>query len=196
MSADQPREVCGRPFKTPDNNQPQLQQHRFHTPAANNVSTCAESADLSPAGIILHLSNADRVEAMSSAELRTRTGGQIFLTKPVDVFQPTGKPRPRRAENREDSWLCRRRGGLSIRVRTNVGAITPTRIAARRGFLGDGLDGERSRLGGVEEGDEGEAGDESVDLLEVQDGGEYSIGAEPPHETEDLDGDVLMGEAD
>ena len=74
-------------------------------------------------------------------------------------------------ENSEDSWLCRPRGGLSIRARTNVGAITPTRIAARRGFLRDGgLEEGKGRLDGVEEGDESEEGNESVGSLAIMRG--------------------------
>ncbi|KAG0644624.1 hypothetical protein HOY80DRAFT_1132947 [Tuber brumale] len=201
MSTDQPRE-SSHLFKTPDNNQSQFQHHRFRTPDTPDTNVPkstenTENTDSSPANIILHLLDADHVETMSSAELRTRTGGQIFFTKPVDVFQPTGKPRERQGENREDSWLCRPRDGLGIRTRrnNNLGAITPTRAAVRRGVLrGRGPDERRCGLGGVAECDEGEEDSESVDLLETPDG-EYTRDAEPYCETDDLD-DVLMEEVD
>ncbi|RPB01730.1 hypothetical protein L873DRAFT_1788082 [Choiromyces venosus 120613-1] len=195
MSTNQPRELP-RLFKTP-NNQAQTHHHRYRTPdtVASNVSNSTEDTDSSPADIILHLSNTDHAETMSSAELRTRTGGQIFLTKPVDVFQPTGKPRARRAENSEDSWLCRPTGGLSVRARTNAGAVTPTRVAMRRGVLRDGgPDKGRRPLGGVAEDGEGEEGNESIDLFETPDG-EYTGSVEFYREADDLDGDVLMEDA-
>lgn len=173
MSTDQPHELSHL-FKTP-NNQSQPQHHRFRTPntTAHNLPKPTENTDSSPEDIILHLSNTEHADAMSSAELRARTGGQIFLTKPVDIFQPTGKSRQRQrlAENSEDSWLCRPRGGLSIRAKINVGTITPTRIAVRRGVLRDGgLDDGKCRLDGVEEGDESEEGNESVGSPAHQEG--------------------------
>ncbi|KAG0127430.1 hypothetical protein HOY82DRAFT_625423, partial [Tuber indicum] len=199
MSTDQPRE-SSHLFKTPDHSQSQLQHCRFHAPDTHDTAAASKSTgntDSSPVNILLHLSDADHVETMSSAELRTRTGGQIFLTKPVDVFQPTGKPRERRGENRDDSWLCRPRGGLSIRARrnNNLGVITPTRVPVRGGVLrGRGLDEGRCGLGGVVECDEREEDSERVDLLETPDS-KCTWDPELYCETDDLD-DVLMEEAD
>ncbi|KAG0133172.1 hypothetical protein HOY82DRAFT_604985 [Tuber indicum] len=93
-------------FKTL-NNQSLLQRHQFRTPdtTADSVSESTKSTDSSLADIILHISNTDSAEKMSSAELCARTGGRTLPTKPVDVVQPTGKPRKRQrqAENSEDS---------------------------------------------------------------------------------------------